>query len=465
MDVSAGATTWEWDSKADIPTSGTSTFRITVTDSVTGAFSQCTVANLAVANLPSCSITSPSAGADVGGDALIGFNASSPAGNGMKATLEWSLGGPFFAADTGTPVGSVTGNLPSSLFFDGSHTWRWNSDGDIPTMADPVTFRVTVTETETAMGDPIPFAEQASSSCTVALLEVDNTPTCGITFPTQGFSGSGTIAMVTNYTSPSGNLIDLDFEYSTGGPFMRATDAGGGAVAGNPAQGVTAGNGIDWTWDTAADIPGNAFATFRITTTDAVTGAFSQCTVTNLDIQNAPVASCPVMDCHFQNEVDVGEGFDLGQPAAATLLGGITTPQRDTSGSGDLWCAPPGGMFGSCTTGPTHGVACPGQSAPTGVTQQGCGSFFSDSGEHMYKLTIPAGISSLTVSTCGSSFDSLLTAYSCAGTEVLCADNDTCGAGESAMISVTAGEDVFIMVEGNQGGAEGTYTLSITGSP
>jgi hypothetical protein len=115
--------------------------------------------------------------------------------------------------------------------------------------------------------------------------------------------------------------------------------------------------------------------------------------------------------------------------------------------SGAAVVSPNGGSYNGTTSGSSSlGGTCGGGSAP----------------ENVYSWT-PSSSGLATISTCGSSYDTLLyvRSGSCsAGPEVAC-DDDACTPGSTLMVNVTAGTTYYIVVDGYSSSA-GSYTLNVT---
>ena len=87
------------------------------------------------------------------------------------------------------------------------------------------------------------------------------------------------------------------------------------------------------------------------------------------------------------------------------------------------------------------------------------------SGPDIFYAYTAAATGSVTISTCGSSFDTTLQAYdSCGGLAVGPCSDDFCGAQSEVSFLVTAGTTYILQIDGF-GGASGPGTLSITESP
>jgi hypothetical protein len=99
----------------------------------------------------------------------------------------------------------------------------------------------------------------------------------------------------------------------------------------------------------------------------------------------------------------------------------------------------------------------------TSVLEAACGG--SPSRERTFVWT-PSTSGSATISTCGSSFDTVLSIRTgdCTGTELAC-DDDTCGTSSTITPAVTAGTSYTIVVEGYNGSSAGAFTLTVTPAP
>ena len=189
-------------------------------------------------------------------------------------------------------------------------------------------------------------------------------------------------------------------------------------------------------------------------------------------IDDNDMAAALLMDCHWNREVMNGEGFDFGSPTAAALMSGISSGVQNTTGDGDEFCNPPNGAaIGFCTTGPAPGHEPPCAPRLTATTSTSCGSFFSEDADHLHRVVIPPGITTLTADTCRPStdFDTLIVFWNgTTGSELGCFDPPGCGlgsgGGDTGSISVMPGDVVFILIDGFQGNSNGNYELNITGN-
>ncbi|MHC5110264.1 MAG: hypothetical protein ACYTHJ_10340 [Planctomycetota bacterium] len=123
-----------------------------------------------------------------------------------------------------------------------------------------------------------------------------------------------------------------------------------------------------------------------------------------------------------------------------------------------------------CSTDACQGAAdlCPGTAGGTtqDATNDGsanCGN--SGSSPDKWYVYTPAANGTLTVTSCGSGYDTVLSIHTgCPGTssnQVACND-DTCGLQSSVTTSVTAGESYYVRIAGYNG-STGPFTLNVTG--
>jgi len=96
----------------------------------------------------------------------------------------------------------------------------------------------------------------------------------------------------------------------------------------------------------------------------------------------------------------------------------------------------------------------------TGTDITSCG--FGDTADVWYSYT-PAVSSSVTISLCGSSYDTTLAIFSaCGGTELACNDDSSCGLSSQITMSLAAGTTYLIRVSGF-GGQKGDFVITVTG--
>jgi hypothetical protein len=166
--------------------------------------------------------------------------------------------------------------------------------------------------------------------------------------------------------------------------------------------------------------------------------------------------------------VSDGEGFDLGTPVLP-----FTSPVRSNAGDTVDTCWPIGGAQANCVAGQPLTIPCGVQwgNTPGGV----CGSVISDGPDHMYKMIVPAGATSLTITTCSAStnHNNLISVVDASGVNRACSDTNNCPAGvlgsDAAIgreiivsLPTTPGELLFIVVAGRQSTFFGDYVLSIS---
>jgi len=147
------------------------------------------------------------------------------------------------------------------------------------------------------------------------------------------------------------------------------------------------------------------------------------------------------------------------------LLGRFAPPRGEKGMSG-----PPGnhvsGGSDSCATATPIAGNGPFAGDNNGATTDGpsnCGALAEDV---WYDWT-SADTGSVTVSLCGSAYDTVITVYdgsSCVGTMLACNDDSACGLQSTAAFPATAG-NVYKIQIGGFGGANGSYTMSFTPPP
>jgi len=172
---------------------------------------------------------------------------------------------------------------------------------------------------------------------------------------------------------------------------------------------------------------------------DIANGVSSDCNA-NLVPDECEVAASTAEDCDADNVPDDCE------------LSGGQSPNPAPTGS----CADAPYVGAGQYTGSTSALGSEGS--------VGCEPTASDSPAAFYKFVAGAdGV--LTVSLCGSSYDTVLSVYSgCpaeTGNEIACND-DFCSTRSSVFVPVTKGQELVIRVSG-WSGANGNYVLTITG--
>jgi hypothetical protein len=150
----------------------------------------------------------------------------------------------------------------------------------------------------------------------------------------------------------------------------------------------------------------------------------------------------------------VVDGYSTTNTGTFTISSSTTTVNADT-----------------CTSGPSAGVVTlSGNGTYTGSTAGLAGNYMhsstcslntTSSPDAVFALTARAS-STITVSTCGSSYDTMLyLGTACGGNTVACND-DSCGLQSSISFAATAGTTYYIVVDGYNG-ASGSYTLNVSG--
>jgi hypothetical protein len=90
-----------------------------------------------------------------------------------------------------------------------------------------------------------------------------------------------------------------------------------------------------------------------------------------------------------------------------------------------------------------------------------CASSSTAAPDVVFAIPVPAG-RSVTVSTCGSSFDTVLYASTTCGSSTVCND-DSCGTGSSITLPTPATATTYFVVVDGYLGASGAYTLNVSG--
>jgi hypothetical protein len=164
---------------------------------------------------------------------------------------------------------------------------------------------------------------------------------------------------------------------------------------------------------------------------------------------------------------DPGAPGSIAQACAgdADCPGSATTGQQMVCVDGSS-CVELCGTSNRCpipTVIPAAGGSFPGTTVGGTSILMACGS--SASPERTFEWT-PATSGTATISTCGSSFDTVLSIRQggCAAAVLDC-DDDTCGTRSTITPTVTAGVTYTIVVEGYDGSSQGAFTLSVTSAP
>ncbi len=337
--------TWGWQSSSDVAATATVEFRITVTDSVTGASNTCIVTGLSVDNQPGCTVNAPANSSSASGTVTIDFDAASPSGNMLNASFEYSTnGGTSFATATDAGTGGLMGN-PATSFAAGNQTWDWASPTDV-TGAATVELRIIVSDAVTGSSD----------TCLISNLSLDNRPMCTLTSPADSASVAGTVSIVFDATSQTGNMLAVLLQYSTDGgtSYSPATDAGAGTLTGNPTAHFAAGTGLDWAWDSANDVPGSATVEFRLILNDVGTGTNDTCTVAGLSVANGPGCTISSPANSASVSADVTVTFGGSDPGSLPLT---STFEYSTNGGASY--SPATAAGGSPTANPDVSRATP----------------------------------------------------------------------------------------------------------
>ncbi|MDQ3031798.1 MAG: hypothetical protein M3Y87_05225, partial [Myxococcota bacterium] len=141
----------------------------------------------------------------------------------------------------------------------------------------------------------------------------------------------------------------------------------------------------------------------------------------------------------------VVDGYSSGNAGPFTLTSSSTVLSPDT-------CA---GVVPITANGTYTGTTVGRAASYTGT----CGST-STSADVVYSITART-TGTITVTTCGSSFDTVLYHSTACGGAIGCND-DSCSLGSSISIAATAGTTYYVVIDGYNG-ASGTYTLNVTG--
>lgn len=118
-------------------------------------------------------------------------------------------------------------------------------------------------------------------------------PQVTILSPTSGIH-TGVVSIVFDLLDPDGDpmTLDVDFSSDAGLTWAPAVTSGTGAIATNPATGVTSAAGLTFDWDTGSQIPVTASVELRITATDGMAAASDQ---TSFIVDNStPIPFCQV---------------------------------------------------------------------------------------------------------------------------------------------------------------------------
>lgn len=187
-------------------------------------------------------------------------------------------------------------------------------------------------------------------------------------------------------------------------------------------------------------------------------------------------------DCNendFLDECETNEDCNGNSVPDLCDIGGGTSMDCDGNSIPDE-CEPDcnqNGLYDVCELLPQETDACESAAliCPGGHVHDSTGEATNDgsascgdssaSADAWYKY-IPRTSGNLNVSTCGSSFDTVVSVHTgcpLGGTEVACND-DSCGTQASLDISVTAGTEYLIRVSG-KGGSSGAFELELTGPP
>ncbi len=233
---------------------------------------------------PGCAITSPAPGASGGGDFTITFDGEGTLS--LTSIIELTTDGgvtfhPATAAATSPYPNPATGL--ATPFTGVSFIWDSLADGiGLPgTQSSDV--RITVDD------------GSSSSSCSVTGLQISNGPSCTITSPAMGASGSGDFTITFDGSDAANSPLTSTFEYTTdgGATFALATAAGASPISNPDPNRATPFTGLSFIWDSFSDavgLFGPQSSNFRVTVDNGV-GAASNCSVTGVNVDNAPPPS------------------------------------------------------------------------------------------------------------------------------------------------------------------------------
>jgi len=265
----------------------------------------------------SCAISSPAAGAMLGGDVDLVFDGDDTEGDPIDSVFEFSLDGGLTWNNCTPAATSLLANpdLVRATPFS-SVTFVWNSlvDGVGTITPASTDLRITVTD-GTHVG-----------SCSILGITVDNVvppPVCTAMVPPGTLIGE--IDVTVDGASPSTPTVDVLIEWSAdgGATFSPASMAASSANP-NPATGIAPGGAV-FTWDSRGDgvAPGGPVAgvIVRATVTDSISPGAGTCQ-TLCTIDNSMICGGICGDCNLG-----GTGPDiLDALTAAQIAVGLTMP-------------------------------------------------------------------------------------------------------------------------------------------
>lgn len=261
-----------------------------------------------------------------------------------------------------------------------------------------------------------------------------------------------------NVLPPAGGV----FSGTTSGPSLESGTCGANTAAASDSV---------FTWTPA--VTGTAIietCSATLTAFDTVLYARSVCA------NPASELSCnaDTIGCATATGPSVGSRLSLPVTAGTPVFIVVDGENAAASGNFQLRVIPPAGLCAAPNVIPATGGTFVGRTSGGGAQAGSCQAGTSLAGENVYSWT-PTGSGTATITTCGATstaFNTVLHARAtpCSGgAELACNDNTVAcdtfsGAGQGSSISVpyTAGNTVFIVVDGAAAGQVGDYLLTVT---